>query len=360
MRRRMHVRSEGRTEGQLAHSTSKVSSTTQTHTPSLTSPHPRRRWHGAQVEPRPLRESIDYVDIDLGSWEQEDSEIEGLNMPSDIARSGSIVTGLHGFFDRVRTCRPVKLQRIHVGASYMWTCRRGPYWNAEAAVTVGDGWRVRLVAVYEDQRTEEGQPVAQLRSIISILERKGEFPPDMLDSLPFPFSLQASSQAVQDVPALGQWLGLAETVSEQPEETCPATGAESHMMVEWEGFTRMRDDTVQGGGWDGEYVACMENNSVFMLPGGAVLAAPRTIGLETEAQEGCKQVAVSMTWQVGSGLSVPKVPPIPQPVCLLLSLLLVPLCLSREGERAGGREGEREGGRAGGREGGSLLNNTNA
>jgi len=91
----------------------------------------------------------------------------------------------------------------------MFTCRRGVYWSAEIAVIDNDRWRRRIVAVYQDEGSE-GSIHAELRYIISILERQNDFPPDDLDSLGFPLSSGPLTE--QGLGDMGHWLGLSESV----------------------------------------------------------------------------------------------------------------------------------------------------
>ena len=260
-----------------------------------------RRRVVSLIEPRPLAESISYVDIDLGSWSQDLSHI---NTPAEIDRTDALAPHLHGFFDKLRSCRPPSLQRVHIGTSYMCTSRRGALWSCEAASVVGDSWRVRLVAVYEDQRQADGlRTHAELRHVISITEHRDEFPADDLASLPFPFS--SAPLSYEGLVACGQWLGLSESVQGKSQDTCPATGADSHMMVEWDGFRRVPAEDTEGG--RGGRIAGMQDNSVFLLPGGRLLVAPRSISLASPSDlhpAGRRDVALSFSFMVGTGMSV--------------------------------------------------------
>lgn len=74
----------------------------------------------------------------------------------------------------------------------------------EAVLVMPSGWRTRLIAVYEDQhheqhledqhheqhlaepRLERAPHFAELRHILSVVERQDDFPPDSLASLPYP------------------------------------------------------------------------------------------------------------------------------------------------------------------------------
>ena len=56
----------------------------------------------------------------------------------------------------------------------------------EAVLVMPNGWRTRLIAVYEDQRPERAPHFAELRHILSVVERQDDFPPESLASLPYP------------------------------------------------------------------------------------------------------------------------------------------------------------------------------
>ena len=65
----------------------------------------------------------------------------------------------------------------------------------ESAIVTPNGWRKRLIAVYEDRRPVGAPQYAELLHVLSVIERKDDFPPDLLDSLPYPLVRPESEEA---------------------------------------------------------------------------------------------------------------------------------------------------------------------
>lgn len=68
-------------------------------------------------------------------------------------KKGSLTRGPYA---QVRTCRSSNLQTVQIGESLMWSVRKGSVWTVEGSVVDSCGWKGRIVAVYEDVKSDTG------------------------------------------------------------------------------------------------------------------------------------------------------------------------------------------------------------
>lgn len=83
----------------------------------------------------------------------------------------------------------------------MWSVRKGNTWAVEGGV-VWEGWRGRIVAIYEDQSTATGSLRPILSKIIAIWGNDEEFLSDSLEELREPCVTE------QELHELGRWYGM--------------------------------------------------------------------------------------------------------------------------------------------------------